>query len=68
MKQRSLRSINYSDSLLSAFDIGGSLPLSMLQSKGIDQDMQQLSADRKVLEEDYQKACDKVASDLRNSQ
>ncbi len=65
MKRHNLQSLNYSDSLLSVFDIGGFLPRNLhLQSKGIEYDKQQLSSDLQALTEDYKKAREDVIKEV----
>jgi hypothetical protein len=63
MKRLSLYKLDYSDSLLSAFDISGSLLLSetLWQSKDIGHDMNQLMKDLDILEEDYRNAYENIA-------
>jgi len=58
MKRPPSYTLNYADSLLSAFDISGSLLLSnnLWQPKDNQQDVDRLMEDRNNLEEDYKKA------------
>ena len=55
----------YSSTLLSIFDIGGSL-LKKPISNGLDHDMNQLMADHKILEEDYKRACERIQEEIEN--
>ena len=63
-------SLDYPASLLSAFDIGGFLLLGNIArpQNGVQHDMSQLINDQKVLEEDYQKAREKVARNQEDRQ
>lgn len=65
MKRPYLSGLDYSTSLLSAFDISGSLLLRnpLCQPKGINHDLKQLMNDLDTLEEDYRTAYEKVAKD-----
>lgn len=57
-----LYTLDYSASLLSVFDIGGSLFLdhNVLQSKGLAHDMHELMKDQNILQKDYENACKKI--------
>ncbi len=57
--------LDYSASLLSAFDISGSLPLldRPWQSNGIEHDYKQLMNDLDTIEADYRNAIEKVSDD-----
>jgi hypothetical protein len=54
--------VDYSASLLSVFDIGGSLTISNFDwsPNGIQHDMNKLTNDLKILEDDYLNACEKI--------
>lgn len=55
--------IDESASFLSTFDIEGLFLLSQanhIQSKNLQDDMNQLVKDQKVLESDYKRACDRI--------
>jgi hypothetical protein len=58
--------LDCSESLLSAFDISGSLLFldNRWQFRGIKYDFKQLMHDLDVLEKDYRNAIEKVAKDL----
>lgn len=60
--------LDYSASLLSAFDISGSLLLlnTPWQSNGIKHDFKQLMNDLDTIEEDYRNAIEKVLKDIAN--
>ena len=66
MEHSSPHHLDYSVSLLSAFDISGSLLLlsNDWQSKGIRYDSKQLVNDLDALEKDYRNAVEKVAKDV----
>ena len=49
--------------LLSVFNVAGTAPKS-LKGNGLEGDLQQLSKDQCVLEEDYRKATQRLAQDL----
>ena len=57
--------LDYSASLLGAFDISGSLPLldRPRQSNGIEYDFKQLINDLDTIETDYRNAIEKVSDD-----
>ncbi len=64
--KRSKYTFDFSKSILSAFDISGSLLLSDFnwQSKGRMQDMEKLMKDLDQLEKDYKKATEKIAEEI----
>jgi len=65
VKRPYLYTLDYAESLLSAFDISGSLFLNEnpWQSKGIEHDMNQLMKDLENLEIDYRNAYENVVED-----
>ncbi len=66
MEHSSQYHLDYSASLLSTFDISGSLLLidCHWQSKGIKQDLWELMNDLDTLEKDYINAIEKVSTDI----
>ena len=60
--------VDYSAAFLSIFDIGNSLHLCKFAwpPNGIQHDTSQLMNDLKILEEDYQNACEKIAKNQEN--
>lgn len=65
MKRPILYTLDYSASLLSAFDISGSVFLSdtLWQSKGIKHDINQLMTDLDNIEQDYKNAFENMTKD-----
>jgi hypothetical protein len=65
MKQPSPYTLDYAESLLSAFDISGSLILkgTSSQPKNMEHDMNQLMKDLDKLEADYRNACQNIVND-----
>jgi len=70
MKSTYTYPVNYSSALLSAFDIEGSLLMGniALPTNGLQQDMNRLIKDQKVLEEDYLSACKKLTEHKEDHQ
>ncbi len=65
MERLCLYKLDYAESLLSVFDISGSLFLSNItwQSEGIKHDINQLMKDLDNLEEDYKNAYENIIND-----
>jgi len=55
---------DFYDSLISAFDIGGSLPRKKFPSNGLEHDMKNLIRDLKVLENDYRNVNEKLGKEI----